>query len=1197
MTSLRNHEVHRGRLSRVFLSLLLLVAACAPMAAQQITGKITGSVKDKSGSTIPGATVRLISDSTGTSRETTCNKDGDFEFNAVQSGNYHAEVLSSGFKKFEQPGIELTAGQSLSLGDINLTIGDVSTSVTVRAEGAVQVQTASGERSGIITSAEIRDLTVINRDFSTLVALLPGVVDSPGTAEVQGFSGGASFNVNGGRNNGNSITIDGGSTENTNGGNGNNFVSLDSIQAVRIVTSNYQAEFGRKPAASIMAVTKGGGQSYHGAAYWYYRHEWMNANQFFNNRQGLPQTPRRVQTPGFNIGGPVYVPHLFNTSKSKLFFFSSLEFINERRPQGIVNLTTPTAAERTGDFSHSTNGLTTKFYIRDPTVTGTCNGTNQAACFQGNVIPLSRINSNGQALLNLLPLPNALNTATTAGQYNFSAQESLNIPKTSTSHRIDYIINEKTTLWFKYNFWREDQQGWAVSAGNSSWGWMPSHYLNQTNAPVLSLTRIITPSTILEASARVTRWTENGAALDQSRLQALNKTTAGFNIPQLYPGGNPLNLVPNLTFGTVPNAISTSLNARFPLRGAETPGFADVTLTKTYGAHTDKFGFYYERWRAVKGESGTWNGKYDFTVDSNNPNDTQNPFSNALLGVFKSYTESNARPPLYEYSTSYEWYAQDNWKINRKLTLDLGVRFGWSTPFYSPRRQEAGFVPSTWVGSQAVRFITPVKINGVRQGQDPVTGKLYPVILIGAIAPGSGNPYDGTINLMTDPNYPHGLRDNSGIKASPRFGFAYDPFGTGKTAIRGGFGLFYEIHEKDLWGYGLHLDPPNQLTPTIDYGTFASLAASQGFQFPSATSGLAADRTLGRTMSYSLSVQRQLGGGMLVDVAYVATLGRHLLERKDLNSIAAGTTLNPANLDSTNNNAALPNQFLYPYAGYTNIYYYNYDANSSYHSLQVSANRRFVKGLSGGLAWTWSKAMDYDDIDTTSLSNLISPKIANYGRAGYDRTHILKGSWVYQAPKISGYIGDHKAVNWFTKPILDGWQMSGIMTLMSGAPLGVGLGTQSGNANNWSGSPTDAARPNIIADPVLPKDQRTFYLNVNPAAFALPAQGTLGNAPKDVFRGPGRNNFDISLFKNFKLNERFRAQFRAEAYNIFNHTQFTSEDTTIRFNNTANPVTIAATPTTPSYQVAPGGQIPSTFGQFTAAGLARRMQLALRVDF
>ena len=1180
-------------------SLRVLLGPCAAfllfaasLFAQQVSGRINGTVTDESGSLIAGADVKIVSEATGQTRDTKSAGDGAFEATNLQPGNYRVEVTQTGFKRLQQSRIELTANQSLSVGQLKLAVGDVATSMTVQAEAA-QIQTSSGERSGIISSAEIRDLTVLNRDFASLVALLPGVVDTPGTAEVQGFSGGASFNVNGGRSNGNSITIDGGSTENTNGGNGNNFVSLDSIATVRIVTSNYQPEFGRKPAASIMAVTKGGAQTYHGAAYWLYRHEWMNANQFFNNRQGLAQTPRRVQTPGFNLGGPAPLPRRLNNGKMKVFFFGSLEFIKERRPQGIINLTTPTVAERTGDFSNSKNG-TSAIYIKDPTLTGACNSSNRTACFENNMIPLSRIDRNGQALLSVLPLPNAINTAVTNGAYNFSTQESLNIPKILMNERVDFIIDEKTSLWLKYNFWWEDQQGWAVSAGNSNWGYMPAHYTSKTHAPALTFTRIITPTTVLEASARVTRWTEDGAALNTDRLQAISRAGAGFNIPQLYPSGNPLNLLPNTTFGGLPSAIGTSLNARFPLRGAESPGFADFTLTKTMGPHTAKLGFYYERWKAVKGESGIWNGTYDFTVDSVNPGDTQNPFSNALLGVFKTYRESNNRPPLYESSYSYEWYAQDSWKVKRNFTLDYGIRFGWSTPFYSPRNQEAGFVPSTWNPAQAVRFISPVRVNNVRVGQDPVSKQIYPAIVIGAIAPGSGDPYNGTINLLTNSTYPRGLRENSGVKAAPRIGFAWDPFKDGKTVIRGGIGLFYEIHEKDLWGYALHLDPPNQLTPNIAYGTFASLAASQGYLFPSATSGLNPQRTLGRTISYSFGFQRQFGKGFMIDVAYVATLGRHLLERKDINSIPVGTTLNPANLDSTNNNAALPNQFLYPYPGYTNIFFYNYDSNSSYHSLQTTLNKRLTHGLSGGLAWTWSKAMDYGDLDTNTLSNLVSPKVWNYGEAGYDRTHILKGSWVYAVPKASTLL-PAGVRNIATRGVLDGWQMSGIMTLMSGAPQSVALGTQSGNANNVSGSPSDAARPMITGVPTLPKDQRTFALNVNPAAFAMPAVGTLGNAPKNVYRGPGRNNFDISMFKNFRINERFRTQFRAEAYNIFNHTQFSSVDNTIRFNNTAG--VVRGTLNGVAYTADPGAQVPTTFGQFTAAGLARRMQLGLRVDF
>jgi hypothetical protein len=488
-------------------------------------------------------------------------------------------------------------------------------------------------------------------------------------------------------------------------------------------------------------------------------------------------------------------------------------------------------------------------------------------------------------------------------------------------------------------------------------------------------------------------------------------------------------------------------------------------------------------------------------------------------------------------------------------------------------------VPNTWNPANTILLMTPVRINNVRQAQDPITRALYPATVIGAEVPGFGNPFNGTVTLLTDLRYPQGLRNNGGLKTVPRFGFAYDPWGNGKTAIRGGFGVFYEIHEKDLFGYSPQLDPPNQLTPQIFYGNLETFSNTQGLLFPSNTSGFNPNRRLGRTMNFSFSLQRDIGQGVVIDVAYVGSLARHLLERKNINSIALGTTFLAAAQDPSNPGNALVAQYLRPYLGYGDIQYYNYDANSSYHSLQVTANRRFKHGLQGGLAYTWSKAMDYDDIDTANLSYLESPKVRNYGEAGFDRTHILKMNWIYEMPGGSRWLPGWRGVSVLAKAVLDGWQVSGITTFMSGAPQGVSLSLTSGNANNWSGSPTDTSIPNVIANPTLPKDQRTFDRFFNTDAFALPAQQTWGNAPRSVFRGPGINNWDISLFKNFRLTERFKAQFRCESYNTFNHTQFSGVNTAAQFNNTT------------------GAMTNLSFGSLTSTRLPRRMQLALRVTF
>jgi len=1155
----------------VFALAFLSVCSAAGFA-QSITGSISGTVVDRTGSPIAGVTVKLTSQATAAVREALTDTSGLFQLNAIPAGFYNVTVEHPGFKKFEGSRIELAPNESLSVGTISLDLGDITESVTVKAETAF-VQTTSGERSGIITSDEVQNLTLMNRDFAGLVALLPGVVDNPGSSEVQGFSGGASFNVGGNRSNGNSITIDGGSVENSNGGNGNNFISLDTVQAVRIVTSNYTAEFGRKPGAGIMAVTKGGSQLFHGSLYENYRHEWMNANQFFNNRQGLPQTPRRVQTPGATLGGPAYIPGTFNSSKSKLFFFASYEVIKERRPQDVRKLTVPTNLEIQGDFSKSYNSSGGRPTINDP--------LDAKRPFPGNVIPANRVNAAGQAYLKLLPRPTEDPTSSVARfQYNLLRQESLDIPKHTTNDRIDYIIDEKTTLYFKYNYWYEDQRGWAVSAGNANWGWLPSHYINYTHAPVLSLTRIISPRLIFEASSRVTRWVEDGSILNEADYDRLNRIKSGVNIPQFWPGNNPHGIVPAATFsGIIANSPNTSYASRFPLRGAETPVFTDARFTYNRGKHVIKLGAYLERWSAVKGEQGTWAGTLDFSTDSNNPGDTNHPFANALLGNFKSYTESNTRPPLYEGTTSVEWYAQDNWKVNRKLTLDLGVRFGWSQPWHSLRRQEAGFVPSRWEPKKTIQLMIPVRVNNTRYAQDPVSGVLYPATVIGAIAINTGDPYNGTVNLLTNSTYPQGLRKNSGLKAGPRFGFAYDPFGDGKTAIRGGFGLFYEMHERDLFAFNLQLNPPNQLTPQIFYGDLNTFTSSSGFVFPSTTRGMSPNRSLGRTMSYSFGVQRQIGGGVIVDAAYVGTLGRHLVVQQNLNSIGLDATIAPNGQDPSNPGNAIASQYLRPYLGYGDILFYDYTGNSSYHSLQLMVNRRFYRNVAGGIAYTWSKAMDYADNDTTTLSTLVSPKVWNYGLAGFDRTHILKGNFIWGLPSSSRLMPKAPVAAFVSKALLDGWQLSGIITMMSGAPQSVALTLSSGNANNWSGSPTDASRPNLIGVPALDKDSRTYDRFFNTDAFGLPAKGTLGNEAKFTLRGPGRNNWDISLFKNFKLSERFKAQFRAESYNTFNHTQYSALDLNSRFD------------------VNTGAQTSPTFGNLTAAQLARRMQLAARVNF
>ena len=327
---------------------------------------------------------------------------GNFSFSAVTPGGYSIIVERPGFKRLAKHGLTVNPNETTSAGELRLEVGQVSDSVSVTAEGET-VQVASSERSGIITHNQVENLTTINRDFAALVTLLPGVVENAG-AETQGFGSNSTFNVQGARITSNSVVIDGMPVTQPNGTDTGTYMAIDAVSAVQLTTSSYQAEFGRKPGAAIQAVTKNGGQEYHGAAYWYKRHEMFNANSFFNNRQSIPEARYRYTTAGGNFGGPLLIPGITHRDRRRAFFFVSSEQLREARPQPIRTLTTPTAAERAGDFSNSRDTNNALIVIKDPVT---------KLAFPNNIIPLSRIVVPGQKYLDLLPLPNALNTAVT----------------------------------------------------------------------------------------------------------------------------------------------------------------------------------------------------------------------------------------------------------------------------------------------------------------------------------------------------------------------------------------------------------------------------------------------------------------------------------------------------------------------------------------------------------------------------------------------------------------------------------------------------------------------------------------------------------------------------------------------------------------------------------------------------------------
>jgi len=740
---------------RIAIAACCLLLAAFVAQAQQTTGTISGIVKDAQGARIPGAHVTLIDQDRAAQRKQDASAEGTFTFDLLVPSTYTVSIEATGFKKWEKKEIRLYATDRIGMSDIVLEVGQVTDTVTVEASAA-QLQTESASVSGLVTSQQVTELSVRDRNFMYLMRTIPGVTN------IDGYHA----NVNGGRSDNNSFRLDGLSNMDY-GDNGccATWVNMDMIAEMKVVTSTGTADMGSLSGAQVNVVTKSGSKEFHGNFYYFRRHESLNANSWTNNRSGTARGRDRQNQGGFTLGGPFFIPKVFNTSKEKLYFFVTEELWRNLSPS-TTTMTVPTADERLGNFSASRRANDgSAITILDP--------TNARAPFSGNQVPGNRINRDMQKIMNLYPLPNITGQVT----YNYQrANTSSYSDKLVQSYRLDYNISEKWRTYFRYtkdyseggNFtimgFELDSQGRAMGGQISP---KPDFSLLLNTTTVISPT--FTNELVMGGQSVMYHYYVD-------KLGPYTRAQLGLGYVLPYPNAVIGDYGPRIGFGGTGSNGMSSIGTGLPyIALAHDYNLVD-NLTKVFARHTVKTGFTFELNRKDQDTWGGTNhaGSFQFNRDALNPGDTDYQFSNWLTGAFQTF---NQLPKVLEGRYIWkqpEWYIADTWKARPDLTVDMGMRFYYMMPGFDAKNQMATFDPSLWDPSKTVKLYTKALVNGKSATINPITGAVVPNYMLGAIVPGSGDPDNGLVKAL-DKGRTQSLMPTAGMLFAPRLGFAWQP--------------------------------------------------------------------------------------------------------------------------------------------------------------------------------------------------------------------------------------------------------------------------------------------------------------------------------------------------------------------------------------------------------------------------------------
>jgi len=1191
---------------------LVLAGYPAGVRAQTTSASVSGSIQDSQAGVLPGVTVTLTSRTQGNVLTAVTDEGGRFVFPIVRPDTYSLKVSLQGFKTLERTNLVVSANDRLSTGMLRLDVGAMTEEVSVTARVS-ELQTDSGERSFTLESEALKNIANNGRAVFNFATLVPGALSqNTGNTELGSVSG---FTVNGQRPNSNNITIDGVANIDT-GDNGGNMATtnIDSVAEFKILTNAYQAEYGRAVGGQIQVVTKSGTQDYHGSGYWYGRRSGWDANTYLNKRQTPALEPAKTSRndSGYTIGGPVRFPG-FNADKKKLFFFWSQEFQRRTNPGTLHNTRVPTALERQGNFSQSVDNSGNPFpYVRDFTTGLPCGAADTRGCFQdGGVIgkiPANRLYQPGLAALSIFPTANF-----SGGQgLNFTSQDPDSPKRREDLLRMDFQATDNWRVTGRYMHNNEDilQAYGTTWAGNGSDQVpTPTLFVHPGSNYMLAATGILSSSTVVEFS-----WGRAANSLNyQLQREELFRANAGVSaLPLLFPEANQADYIPFFRFraGRTGNAAEYQTD-RGPFTNENVTNDVIANLTKVWGAHSSKLGFYFQHSFKPQSIFAAFNSEINFNENNANPFDTGFSYANAATGVFNSYGQANKYAlPEWRYK-NYEFYAQDNWKPNRRLTLDYGVRFYNLTPQWDTTLQASNFLPDQFNQANAAKLYFPVCANGTtaancdRRGMDPAfiganglptvpatTANTVEGRFIGRLIPGS-NRFNGA--LQAGNGITEQLQDGNAFRVSPRVGVVYDLTGNGDTIVRGGYGIFYDRPQGNMV-FDMISNAPGVLNSTLQFGQLQTLTAGGSDPFPTLSlNPTAYDFKPPRVEQWNVGIQRKLMKQVILDVAYVGSDSSDLLRQVQINAVPFGATLQPQNQDPTRvpsprlGSTALPNDFLRPYKGYGGIRMWDYSGYANYHALQTSVTRRYDRGFMISGFWVWSKALGINSTDfSAGVPNQTAEqtKHLDYSLLDYDRPHNFTINTVYQMPSVTG----SKVLGL----LVNEWQLSGVYRWTSGRPYTVGFSIPDIGAVNLTGTDGNPnARIVVTCDPGNGYSSDP-YRQLNTECFAPPQRGSKGDESSRFFvRAPPLNNLDMSVAKRFTLTRGVKAEFRVDMFNALNHTQFTGVNATANFASLTDK-TITNLP----YDAAGNLVRPNNgFGTINGVAPPRTLQLMTRISF